>query len=64
MASCEICGKKTTFGNQKKQIRTGLFSHTKKKIRPNVQKTTLLIDGSEKRITAFTRCIRTNRIRQ
>ena len=64
MASCEICGKKTVFGNTVKQVRTGLYSRTHRQIHPNLQRATLMIDGREKRVTACTRCIRTNRIRQ
>ena len=68
MASCELCGKKTAFGNKVTQVRTGLFSRTHKKIKPNLHTATLVIGGRKQRVTACARCIRTahraNRIRQ
>ena len=65
MASCYLCGKHTSFGNTVTQIRNGLFSRTKRKIKPNLQSKKLWIDGQVQKVTLCTRCMRTsNRIRQ
>jgi len=68
MASCELCGKKTAFGNTVKQVRTGLFSRTHRKIKPNLHTATIEVGGRSKKVTACARCIKTahraNRIRQ
>lgn len=64
MASCELCGKKTVFGGKTAKIRTGLYSHSNRKIKPNLHTATLLVDGRLKRVTACARCIKTaHRIR-
>jgi large subunit ribosomal protein L28 len=54
---CEICGKTVSFGHN--------VSHSNRKTnrmwRPNVQKAVLLINNQPTRVSACTRCIRTNR---
>ena len=71
MASCELCGKHTNFGNKVKKIRAGLYSRTSRQFKPNLQHVTIKLNGNAKRVFACTRCIRTvnrdnraNRIRQ
>ena len=65
MASCKICGKHTVFGNKATKVRMGLYTRSHRKIKPNLQNATIVIDGQKKRVTACTRCIRSaNRIRQ
>jgi large subunit ribosomal protein L28 len=65
MASCELCGKTTSFGNKVTKVRTGLYSRSHRTIKPNLHKTTLVIDGRMKKVTACTSCIRSARkIRQ
>ncbi|NLG24266.1 MAG: 50S ribosomal protein L28 [Clostridiales bacterium] len=65
MSHCQLCGKHTSFGNSVAHIRGGLFSRTRRQIKPNLQKKTLLIDGRFQKVTVCARCIRTaNRIRQ
>jgi large subunit ribosomal protein L28 len=55
---CEICGKGTTFGRS--------ISHahnvTSRTFKANLQKVKALVDGSPRRITACTRCIRSGRV--
>jgi large subunit ribosomal protein L28 len=54
---CEICGKKPSFGHN--------VSHSNRKTPrrwlPNIQKTSVVINGVARSIHACTRCIRTAR---
>jgi large subunit ribosomal protein L28 len=54
---CEVCGKKGSFGHN--------VSHSKRRTPrrwlPNIQQTTLLINGVAQRVQACTHCIRTAR---
>ena len=54
---CELCGKGVAFGHN--------VSHSNRKTNrrwlPNVQKTSVLVNGVPRRIYACTRCIRTLR---
>jgi len=52
---CEICGKKPVSGHNVSH------SHLKTKRRwlPNVQKTTIMVEGKEKKIKACAKCIKT-----
>jgi large subunit ribosomal protein L28 len=56
---CEICGKGVAFGHN--------VSHSNRKTNrrwlPNVQKTTMMINGYRRHVQACTRCIRTERKR-
>lgn len=55
MATCDKCGKKTTFGHN----RSHSMRATKRKYKPNLQKVTVFEDGRTVRKTLCTRCIRT-----
>jgi len=52
---CELCGKGVAFGHK--------VSHSNRKTnrtwKPNVQKTTLHVNGATRRVNACTECIRT-----
>ena len=54
---CELCGKGVAFGHN--------VSHSNRKTNrrwlPNVQKTSVLVNGVQRRINACTRCMRTLR---
>ncbi len=54
---CEICGKGVAFGHN--------VSHSNRKTNrrwlPNVQKTSLVVNGTIRKVQACTRCIRTAR---
>ncbi len=52
--SCDICGKGKTFGN------TVTFSNRKipRAWSPNIRKVRAVVDGSVKRISVCTRCLR------
>jgi len=55
MAMCEMCGKTKRSGNN--------VSHsnlkTKRLFRPNIQATTIMLNGRPKQVKLCTRCIRT-----
>jgi large subunit ribosomal protein L28 len=54
---CDLCGKNVAFGHN--------VSHSNRKTNrrwlPNIQKTSVLVNGAARRIDACTRCIRTLR---
>ena len=54
---CELCGKGATYGHN--------VSHSNRKTNrrwlPNVQKTVVIVNGSQMRVNACTRCMRTLR---
>lgn len=57
---CDICGKKTTFGNN--------VSHSHKKTRrsfkPNLQKARVELDGKVKNINICTSCLKANKVKK
>ncbi len=60
MAKCEICGK---------TVHTGMkvsHSHirTKRNWKPNLQTVRAIVDGSPKRITVCTRCLRSGKVQR
>lgn len=54
MASCDICGKKKTKGNNVSHAN----NKTKRLIEPNVQSVRVATPGGSKRMNVCTRCIR------
>jgi large subunit ribosomal protein L28 len=52
---CEICGKKTVFGNNVSHA----HNKTNRRFLPNLQNSRVLIDGELKRMRICTRCKRT-----
>ena len=65
---CEICGKKPVFTKKVAHQRMYVTGRSSRKVKPNLQSTTIIEKGVKKRITACTRCMRTmhknNRPRQ
>ncbi len=57
---CDICGKKTVFGNN--------VSHSHRKTRrtfmPNIQKAKVEIKGKIKNINICTRCLKANKVKK
>ncbi|MDD3679325.1 MAG: L28 family ribosomal protein [Candidatus Shapirobacteria bacterium] len=57
---CQVCAKKPVVGN--KVIRTGTGKWIKKRVKvvrkPNLQKTTLLVSGQEKKTIVCTSCLK------
>lgn len=58
MAKCEICGKGITSGMKVSH------SHirTKRTWKPNLQTVRAIVDGTPKRVTACTRCLRSGKV--
>ncbi len=56
--SCEICGKKTSFGNNVSHA----HNTTKRRWYPNLQPVRALIDGKPKRIKVCTSCIKAGKV--
>jgi len=56
MASCQVCGKKKTIGNNVSHAN----NKTKRVILPNIQRIRIVTDGGTKRANVCTRCIRSN----
>jgi len=61
MASrCDICNKEVIFGNK--------ISHSHKKnnrvFKPNIQKVTIEINGSIKKVNICTKCLKSNKIKK
>lgn len=56
MAKCQMCGKAPSFGNNVS------FSEnrTRRMWKPNIQKTTMVIDGVKVQMKICTRCLRTS----
>jgi len=52
---CELCGKGPQFGSNVSHSKR----HTKRQWSPNLQKTTVVIDGKKMRMNICTRCLRT-----
>jgi len=55
---CEICGKKTMFGNNVSHA----HNITKRRFVPNLQKVRALVDGRPKRLLVCTSCIRAGKV--
>jgi len=51
---CEVCNKSVTFGNKVSHSNR----HTRRTWMPNIQKTSLIVDGRKKQINICTRCMR------
>lgn len=71
--SCAVCGKKTTFGIKyhrrgapKKRGGSGakISGKTNRTFKPNLQKLRCEVDGSVKRLTVCTSCIKGGKIRK
>ncbi|MDK2821078.1 MAG: large subunit ribosomal protein [Clostridia bacterium] len=60
MATCTICGKKASTGNQ--------VSHsnikTKRTWQPNLQRVRIIVNGSPKKAYVCTRCLRSGKVQR
>ncbi|MBI4776716.1 MAG: 50S ribosomal protein L28 [Deltaproteobacteria bacterium] len=56
--SCDICGKKPMVGFNVSHA----HNKTKTRWEPNLQKVRALVDGSSKRLTVCTRCLRSGAV--
>jgi large subunit ribosomal protein L28 len=57
---CEICGKKTVFGNNVSHA----HNVTSRRWVPNLQRVRAVINGGVRRIRVCTRCIRSGKIQK
>jgi len=57
---CSVCGKKPSAG------RNVSHSHrvTNRMFRPNIQKVTVMVDGSPRKISVCTRCMKSGRVKR
>ncbi|MEG1501296.1 MAG: 50S ribosomal protein L28 [Clostridiales bacterium] len=60
MAKCEICGKtiKSAMNVSHSHIRT------KRRVKPNLQTVRAIVNGTPKRVTACTRCLRSGKVQR
>ncbi len=58
MAVCEICGKKTSFGNKV----SFAGNRNKRTRKPNLQKVRAWMDGRRVRITVCTKCLKAGKV--
>jgi large subunit ribosomal protein L28 len=58
MASCSVCGKKRTVGNNVSHAN----NKTKTVLMPNIQKIKIVINKATKKAYVCTRCIRSKKI--
>ena len=57
---CSVCGKSPSAG------RNVSHSHrvTNRMFRPNIQKVTVVVDGSAKKVNVCTRCMKSGRVKR
>lgn len=60
MAKCEICDKKTTFGNSVSHS----IRRTNRKWKANIHKVRAIVDGTPKRVRVCTRCLRSGKVKR
>jgi large subunit ribosomal protein L28 len=58
MASCSVCGKKRTVGNNVSHAN----NRTKRVIQPNIQRVKIATDSGSKKTHVCTRCIRSGKV--
>ncbi|MBC8421395.1 MAG: 50S ribosomal protein L28 [Actinobacteria bacterium] len=57
---CDICGKKTSFGNNVSHS----HQKTKRTFKPNLQKARVELEGSIKNISICTSCLKANKVKK
>ena len=55
MSKCQVCGRGPQFGNNVSHS----MRHTKRRWNPNIQKTTITVDGKSRSMAVCTSCIKT-----
>lgn len=60
MASCQVCGKGRTIGNNVSHAN----NRTKRQVLPNLQKTRVSTNGRTQRIYVCTRCLRSGLVKK
>lgn len=63
MAKCQVCGKAPTFGRNIRHQHSGGWARrapkTNRMFRPNIQKTTVTLNGNPVQVKVCTQCLRT-----
>ncbi len=54
MAKCDICGKEPQFGHNVSHA----LNRTKRQFKPNIQKRTLIIGNTKRRLRVCAQCLR------
>ena len=62
MAKCIICDKSVAFGNKISIARSHVSRRAKRTWKPNLQTVRAIVDGTPKRVTACTRCLRSGKV--
>ncbi len=57
---CEVCGKTPVFGNRVSHA----HNVSSRRWMPNLQRVRAIVDGSVKRISVCTRCIRSGKVQK
>ncbi|MBM7787642.1 50S ribosomal protein L28 [Tenggerimyces flavus] len=62
-AVCALCGKAPSFGNRvsrsgKAALKRRVFSRTRRRFRPNLQRRKVIVDGTPKHILVCTACLK------
>jgi len=60
MASCAVCGKKMTVGNNVSHAN----NRTKRQIMPNLQRMRVITKSGTKRLSVCTRCLRSGMVKR
>jgi large subunit ribosomal protein L28 len=60
MASCAVCGKKMTVGNNVSHAN----NRTKRQIMPNLQRMRIITKSGTKRLYVCTRCLRSGMVKK
>lgn len=60
MASCAVCGKKVTVGNNVSHAN----NRTKRQIMPNLQRMRVITKSGTKRLYVCTRCLRSGMVKK
>jgi len=60
MASCAVCGKQRTIGNNVSHAN----NKTKRRIMPNLQRMRVITDNGVRRLYVCTRCLRSGKVKK
>jgi len=57
---CDICGKRPMFGNRVSHAK----NRTNRRWYPNLHKVRVMVDGTPKRLSVCTQCLRSGRVKK
>ena len=64
MATCSVCGKKTTFGNQLSITRSHISKRTSRTVNPNLRTVKADVNGTVKKIHVCAKCLRDGKVKR